>query len=171
MFREIPGGPKDILVTWFYSSTPVLKPGTVPVYSTDSHDKYEKVEDKVPDLVDDTSETVDGTTPPPKSEDEQPVSEKSEPDVPVCPPCKIPGSDKRSSEEYLKMLAQTSYHQMTHKPFNPFCKYCMLNKTRAKAHKRGAFKRIIEKFGDLITGDHIEWDKSSKAVNNYHRTL
>ena len=54
---------KDILVTWFYSTTPVLKPGTVPLNYSALDEKPIEVDDKVPAIIDDTGETVDGTTP------------------------------------------------------------------------------------------------------------
>ena len=173
LFRDVPDGPRDILVTWFYSTTPVLKPGTFPIVDTSGESPPQAVDDKIPDLVDDVSETPEGTSPPPQSIDD--AAGKDTSDIPenldTCPPCTPISKDQKSSEEYLRILAKTTYHCMTHKPFNPFCKLCVMNKTRAKAHKRGAFKRIVEKFGDLITGDHIEWDKNSKAINYFQRTL
>ena len=55
----------------------------------------------------------------------------------------------------LKLEAGELAHIMTHKPVNPHCVSCMRGKLRQVPHRRGAFERPVEKWGDLLTCDHM----------------
>ena len=55
----------------------------------------------------------------------------------------------------LKMEALDAKHLLTHKPANPHCIACMRGKLRQVPHRSGAFRRDLERFGDIITCDHM----------------
>ena len=66
----------------------------------------------------------------------------------------------------LKQEACSIYHLMHHKPQNPFCDACRRAKTREKSHKTGSYKQDLQKWGTLVTCDHITSDKKLKSLTN-----
>jgi hypothetical protein len=69
----------------------------------------------------------------------------------------IKGRDVGRGKEALKAEAKTLHHLMTHAPKNPYCEVCQ----RAKMYKTPSYRVDgsttvdAEKFGDLITADHL----------------
>ena len=53
------------------------------------------------------------------------------------------------------MEAEQKRHLLTHRPSNPNCTSCMRGKMRQVHHRRGAFSRPVERWGDIITCDHM----------------
>ena len=62
----------------------------------------------------------------------------------------------------LKHEARTLEHLLTHRYKNPYCNSCV--RAKMKHHKtfRGAFRRKLTKFGDLITFDFMDTRKTTK---------
>ena len=59
----------------------------------------------------------------------------------------------------LKAEAKTVSHLLTHRYRNPYCQSCVRAKMKHFKTRRGAFKRVLKKWGDLITCDFadLEW--------------
>ena len=55
----------------------------------------------------------------------------------------------------LKLEASSLRHLLTHLPKNPHCPSCQQAKMRQRYSHKGAFKREIDKFGEIITCDHV----------------
>jgi len=125
------------------------------------------------DLPDPTSLEVGGEAPPTSSapsgaavqgDSEGPVS-SSEGACPnaaptgevVPPPPDAPANVEESegTRRDLKAEAKSTRHLLTHKPFNPHCDGCKVAKMREKSHFKGAFKREIKKWGEVVTADHL----------------
>ena len=47
------------------------------------------------------------------------------------------------------------HHLLTHLPKNPYCVSCQQAKMRQRYYHRGAFKRELDQFGEIITCDHV----------------
>lgn len=70
----------------------------------------------------------------------------------------------------MQIEADSLYHLLTHTPKNPNCPACRRAKMQKKPHRRKAIpieeRAQAEKFGDLITGDHIVTiDKIDKSID------
>ena len=64
---------------------------------------------------------------------------------------------ERIDPEFLRERTEYNTYLQAHTrlPKNEQCPACQLAKMKQKYAKRGAFKRVLTKFGDLITFDHI----------------
>ena len=63
----------------------------------------------------------------------------------------------------LKHEARTLEHLLTHRYKNPYCNSCVRAKMKHHKTYRGAFRRKLTKFGDLITFDLI--DSTARAID------
>ena len=61
----------------------------------------------------------------------------------------------------LKAEANSLVHILTHRYKNPYCETCVRAKMKHRKTRRGAFNRPLRKFGDLISFDYLDLDKSS----------
>ena len=61
----------------------------------------------------------------------------------------------------LKAEANSLVHILTHRYKNPYCETCVRAKMKHRKTRRGAFNRPLKKFGDLISFDYLDLDKSS----------
>ena len=66
------------------------------------------------------------------------------------------GIPRRAKVGALKAEANTLSHPRTHRYRNPYCESCIRAKMRHFKTHRGAFKRKIEQWGDLITFDFVD---------------
>ena len=55
----------------------------------------------------------------------------------------------------LREEATSIQHLLTHLPKNPYCMSCQQAKMRQRYSHRGAFKRELDQFGEIITCDHV----------------
>ena len=71
----------------------------------------------------------------------------------------IEGESRRAKKGTLKHEAKTLSQLLTHRYKNPYCGSCIRGKMKHFKTHRGAFKRDLKKFGDLITFDALETAK------------
>ena len=55
----------------------------------------------------------------------------------------------------LKAEATSLRHLLTHLPKNPYCVSCQQAKMRQRYSHKGAFKRDLDHFGEIVTCDHV----------------
>ena len=69
------------------------------------------------------------------------------------------GEQRMAKPGVLKAEAKTIAHLLTHRYRNPYCQSCVRAKMKHFRTHRGAFKRELKKWGDLITFDFadLEW--------------
>ena len=72
----------------------------------------------------------------------------------------------------LKAEARTIQYLLTHRYKNPYCESCIRAKMRHYKAHRGAFKRKLKAFGDLViplTSSTLKesWIKSSTPTERY----
>ena len=69
------------------------------------------------------------------------------------------GEPRMAKPGALKAEAKTVAHLLTHRYRNPYCQSCVRAKMKHFRTRRGAFKRVLKKWGDLITFDFadLEW--------------
>ncbi len=69
------------------------------------------------------------------------------------------GEQRIAKPGALKAEAKTLTHLLTHRYRNPYCQSCVRAKMKHFKTKRGAFRRELKKWGDLITFDFadLEW--------------
>ena len=69
------------------------------------------------------------------------------------------GEQRMAKTGALKTEAKTVSHLLTHRYRNPYCQSCVRAKMKHFRTRRGAFKRVLKKWGDLITFDFadLEW--------------
>ena len=69
------------------------------------------------------------------------------------------GEPRMAKPGALKAEAKTVAHLLTHRYRNPYCQSCVRAKMKHFRTRRGAFKRVLKKWGDLITFDFVdlEW--------------
>ena len=94
--------------------------------------------------------------------DEEPKigSDKSEEEDDECIEVDVvEGESRRAKKGTLKHEAKTLSHLLTHRYKNPYCDSCVRGKMKHFKTHRGAFKRDLKKFGDLITFDALETAK------------
>jgi len=65
-----------------------------------------------------------------------------------------PKGDSKSTSK-LREEANSLVHKLTHLPKNPFCEACKRGKMKEKYSRRGAFKHVLEKWGEIITFDYL----------------
>ena len=68
----------------------------------------------------------------------------------------VDGDTRLARRGTLKHEAKTIVHLLTHRFKNPYCESCVRAKMKHFKTKRGAFKRSLKKFGDLITFDIVD---------------
>ena len=56
----------------------------------------------------------------------------------------------------LKNEARSKIHLLTHRYKNPYCESCVRAKMKHRKTFRGAFRRKLTKFGDLVTFDYVD---------------
>ena len=72
------------------------------------------------------------------------------------------GGVRLSKRGALKHEARTLEHLLTHRYKNPYCNSCVRAKMKHHKTYRGAFRRKLTKFGDLITFDFMDTRKTTK---------
>ena len=68
------------------------------------------------------------------------------------------GEQRMAKPGALKAEAKTISHLLTHRYRNPFCQSCVRAKMKHFRTHRGAFKRELKKWGDLITFDFADME-------------
>ena len=81
------------------------------------------------------------------------------------------GESRYAKPGTLKREAKTLDHLMTHRYSNPFCDSCIRAKMRHFKTRKGAFKRKLSKFGDLITFDFVDMGKATEMGWRDHKEL
>ncbi len=81
------------------------------------------------------------------------------------------GESRYAKPGVLKREAKTLDHLMTHRYSNPFCDSCIRAKMRHFKTRKGAFKRKLSKFGDLITFDFVDMGKATEMGWRDHKEL
>ena len=79
------------------------------------------------------------------------------------------GESRYAKPGTLKREAKTLDHLMTHRYSNPFCDSCIRAKMRHFKTRKGAFKRKLSKFGDLITFDFVDMGKATEMGWRDHK--
>eukprot|EP00435_Cladocopium_sp_Y103_P026728 s1948_g6.t1 len=88
--------------------------------------------------------------------DEERRGEEDEDDIEIDV---IEGESRVAKRGTLKREAQSLEHKLTHKHKNPYCDSCVRAKMKHFKTRRGAYRRELKKFGDLITFDAVNSDK------------
>ena len=81
------------------------------------------------------------------------------------------GAPRYAKPGSLKREAKTLDHLMTHRYSNPYCDSCIRAKMRHFKTRKGAFKRKLSKFGDLITFDFVDMGKALEVGWREHKEL
>ena len=81
------------------------------------------------------------------------------------------GESRYAKPGTLKREAKTLDHLMTHRYSNPYCDSCTRAKMRHFKTRKGAFKRKLSKFGDLITFDCVDMGKATEMGWREHKEL
>ena len=71
----------------------------------------------------------------------------------------VDGVPRLAKPGVLKNEAKSLLHLLTHRYKNPYCKACVRSKMKHFKTNRGAFKRKLKKFGDLVTFDFMNTQK------------
>ena len=71
------------------------------------------------------------------------------------------GEPRLAKPGALKAEAKTIAHLLTHRYKNPYCQSCVRAKMKHFKTHRGAFKRKLKKWGDLITFDFADIERNS----------
>ena len=71
----------------------------------------------------------------------------------------VDGIPRLAKPGVLKNEAKSILHLLTHRYKNPYCKACVRAKMKHFKTSRGAFKRKLKKFGDLVTFDFMNTQK------------
>ena len=74
----------------------------------------------------------------------------------------VDGETRLSKPGVLKNEAKSVLHLMTHRYKNPYCKSCVRAKMKHYKTSKGAFKRKLKAFGDLITFDLMNTQKMAR---------
>ena len=74
----------------------------------------------------------------------------------------VDGEARLSKPGVLKNEAKSILHLMTHRYKNPYCKSCVRAKMKHYKTRKGAFKRKLKAFGDLITFDLMNTQKMAR---------
>ena len=69
------------------------------------------------------------------------------------------GESRVAKRGTLKREANSLNHKLTHRYKNPYCDSCIRAKMKHFKTRRGAYKRELKKFGDLITFDAVDTSK------------
>jgi hypothetical protein len=73
--------------------------------------------------------------------------------APICHACGVRGTDFKDWQEYVKSTSHNYEHRSA---CTKYCDSCMRGMTRAIRHVPGRSNRVIEKFGDVVTLDHVD---------------
>ena len=71
------------------------------------------------------------------------------------------GEPRLAKPGALKAEAKTIAHLLTHRYKNPYCQSCIRAKMKHFKTYRGAFKRKLKKWGDLVTFDFADLERNS----------
>ena len=71
----------------------------------------------------------------------------------------VEGESRVAKRGTLKREANSLNHKLTHRYKNPYCDSCIRAKMKHFKTHRGAYKRELKKFGDLITFDAVDTSK------------
>ena len=71
----------------------------------------------------------------------------------------VEGESRVAKRGTLKREANSLNHKLTHRYKNPYCDSCTRAKMKHFKTRRGAYKRELKKFGDLITFDAVDTSK------------
>ena len=71
----------------------------------------------------------------------------------------VEGESRVAKRGTLKREANSLNHELTHRYKNPYCDSCIRAKMKHFKTRRGAYKRELKKFGDLITFDAVDTSK------------
>ena len=71
--------------------------------------------------------------------------------------------------------AKKAKHNLTHTPYDPQCPVCQSAKAQRSPHKRrvpdDATDVPVNKFGDLITADHVDAGKNGLSLKGDHTAI
>ena len=71
----------------------------------------------------------------------------------------VEGESRVAKRGTLKREANSLNHKLTHRYKNPYCDSCIRAKMKHFKTRRGAYKRELKKFGDLVTFDAVDTSK------------
>ena len=71
----------------------------------------------------------------------------------------VEGESRVAKRGTLMREANSLHHKLTHRYKNPYCDSCIRAKMKHFKTRRGAYKRELKKFGDLITFDAVDTSK------------
>ena len=71
----------------------------------------------------------------------------------------VEGESRVAKRGTRKREANSLNHKLTHRYKNPYCDSCIRAKMKHFKTRRGAYKRELKKFGDLITFDAVDTSK------------
>ena len=71
----------------------------------------------------------------------------------------VEGESRVAKRGALKREANSLNHKLTHRYKHPYCDSCIRAKMKHFKTRRGAYKRELKKFGDLITFDAVDTSK------------
>ena len=71
----------------------------------------------------------------------------------------VEGESRVAKRRTLKREANSLNHKLTHRYKNPYCDSCIRAKMKHFKTRRGAYKRELKKFGNLITFDAVDTSK------------
>ena len=126
----------------------------VPGADEDKEDDDDRVPaaDGVPEVDQSDEDEIGVEHGPPEEEDDEDDIDVDDPD----------GGVRLSKRGTLKHEARTLEHLLTHRYKNPYCNSCVRAKMKHHKTYRGAFRRKLTKFGDLITFDFMDTRKTTK---------
>ena len=126
----------------------------VPGADEDKEDDDDRVpaDDDVPEVDQSDEDEIGVEHGPPEEEDDEDDIDVDDPD----------GGVRLSKRGTLKHEARTLEHLLTHRYKNPYCNSCVRAKMKHHKTYRGAFRRKLTKFGDLITFDFMDTRKTTK---------
>ena len=114
------------------------------------------LENSDPDAFEAEQEAPDSGVEPPPHEPERPEDEPE-----LAPLDEEVGEDieplapEARMRRDLRAEATSLRHLLTHLPKNPYCVHCQQAKTLQRYSHKGAFKREIDQFGEIVTCDHV----------------
>ena len=126
----------------------------IPGADEDGEDDDDRIPaaDDIPEVDQSDEDEIGVEHGPPEEEDDEDDIDVDDPD----------GGVRLSKGGTLKHEARTLEHLLTHRYKNPYCNSCVRAKMKHHKTYRGAFRRKLTKFGDLITFDFMDTRKTTK---------
>eukprot|EP00435_Cladocopium_sp_Y103_P049150 s608_g14.t1 len=157
--KTVPAGEDDEEDEGYGAGTPYDGPG--PMLDTDDEGEAPLPAPEAPPESDDRDPNPQGHG----REEERREDDDDDIEVDV-----IEGESRVAKRGTLKHEAKSLEHKLTHKYKNPYCDSCVRAKMKHFKTKRGAYRRELKKFGDLITFDAVNTDKIHDCEGLLHWT-